>query len=298
MNYQKTIAQSIQIKGQGLHTGNLCTLNLHPAQPNSGFILRNGNVEQKISVKSVVDTTRSTNIKIGNDIVYTIEHLFSAIAALQIDNLIIEVDGNEIPILDGSAKLFLDKILNSGIKEEKVERHYFVVDKVIEWIDTSTHSEYTLIPFDGFDVTCLIDYNSKTLGKQYAALERWEDYSEEVAPAKTFCFLHEIEYLYRNGLIKGGNLMNALVYSEDKIEPEKAQWLAKTFNQPIFSIPEKGLLNPLYQTFDNEAARHKLLDLIGDLALLDKPIKGKLIATKPGHTSNVRFVNYLCDNYL
>jgi UDP-3-O-[3-hydroxymyristoyl] N-acetylglucosamine deacetylase/3-hydroxyacyl-[acyl-carrier-protein] dehydratase len=298
MVFQKTIVKSIEIKGKGLHTGNACAVILHPADAHAGFIFLKNNHTYKINTDAVFDTIRSTNLKFGDYAVYTIEHLLSAIAAMQIDNIAIEIEGNETPLLDGSAKFFVEKILDAGIKEEKAARNIFKVKSVIEWQDVLTKSEYTLIPHDGFAATCLIDYNSKILGKQYADLENWEDYVTEIAPAKTFCFLHEIEALYRNGLIKGGDLTNALVFSEHKIEPEKAKWLSQTFNQPVFSIPEKGLLNPLYQTFDNEAARHKLLDLIGDLALLGVAIQGKLYVSKPGHTSNIRFARYLKDNFL
>ncbi|HMW94413.1 MAG TPA: UDP-3-O-acyl-N-acetylglucosamine deacetylase, partial [Chitinophagaceae bacterium] len=216
-----------------------------------------------------------------------------AVVGLQIDNLILEIEGGEVPILDGSAKYFVDKIREVGIKEEAIHKSKFIVQKNIEWKDHETNAEYLLIPSSSFSITCMIDYHSKSLGKQYASLERWADYITEIAPAKTFCFLHEIEMLYKHGLIKGGNLNNALVFSEFNIEPEKAKWLTETFNQPIFSIPEKGVLNPIYQTFDNEAARHKILDLIGDLSLLGIALQGRLIVMKPGHTSNIRFSKYL-----
>jgi UDP-3-O-[3-hydroxymyristoyl] N-acetylglucosamine deacetylase/3-hydroxyacyl-[acyl-carrier-protein] dehydratase len=296
--YQKTISQTISFEGKGLHTGNYCKVLVHPEIQNAGYrLLFEGN-NFNIDTNAVFDTTRSTNLKFNDEIIYTVEHLFSALAGLQIDNITIEVQGNEIPILDGSAKLFVEKILNVGIKQEKALKKIFNVNEVIEWIDDETKASYTLIPNEQFEATCLIDYNLKILGKQYATLDNWKDYATEIAPAKTFCFLHEIEYLYQCGLIKGGDLTNALVFSENSIEYQKAKWLSDTFHQPIFSIPEKGLLNPLYQTFDNEAARHKLLDLIGDLALLNRNILGKLIVTKPGHTSNVRFVKHILDNYI
>jgi UDP-3-O-[3-hydroxymyristoyl] N-acetylglucosamine deacetylase/3-hydroxyacyl-[acyl-carrier-protein] dehydratase len=294
---QKTISHTIEFSGKGLHTGNFCKVTLSPANENEGFVFLHNQKKYPISVNAVFDTTRSTNLKFDNYIIYTIEHLLSALMALQIDNIQIEVEENEIPILDGSAKLFVEKILDIGIKQEKGIKKIYIAKDVIEWQDDETKSEYTLIPNEHFEATCLIDYNYKILGKQYATLSKWQDYSTEIAPAKTFCFLHEIEFLYQSGLIKGGDLTNALVFSENTIDNKKAKWLSETFNQPIFSIPEKGLLNPLYQTFDNEAARHKLLDLIGDLALFGMPIQGKLIVSKPGHTSNIRFVKYLLENF-
>ena len=293
MSWQKTIAKQTEITGIGLHTGKQCKVIMLPALPNEGLVLLKNNQKYPISLNNVVDTTRSTNIKIDDEVIYTVEHLLSAVVGLQIDNLILEIEGGEVPILDGSAKYFVDKIREVGIKEEAIHKSKFIVQKNIEWKDHETNAEYLLIPSSSFSITCMIDYHSKSLGKQYASLERWADYITEIAPAKTFCFLHEIEMLYKSGLIKGGNLTNALVFSEFNIEPEKAKWLTDTFNQPIFSVPEKGILNPIYQTFDNEAARHKTLDLIGDLSLLGVGLQGRLIVIKPGHTSNIRFSKYL-----
>jgi len=296
MTLQKTIANKAVIEGNGLHTGNFCKVTLHPAQPNEGLVCICNQKKHLLTLDVVADTTRSTNVRLGNQMIYTIEHLLSAISALQIDNIYIEIEGNEVPILDGSAKYFVEKMLDAGIKEFTVPKKIFKVTSVIEWTDDSTNASYTFIPADQFSVTCLIDYDSKVLGQQYARLGRWEDYATEIASAKTFCFLHEIETLYHNGLIKGGNLTNSLVFSEHPTDPEKARWLSSVFNQPVFSIPEKGILNPVSQTFSNEAARHKILDLIGDLALLGISIQGKIYALKSGHTSNIRFAKYLKDN--
>lgn len=296
--YQNTITNKIEFFGKGLHTGNNCSVRLLPANINSGFALVHNNKNYPINTQAVFDTTRSTNLEFDDYKVFTLEHLLSALVGLQIDNVRIEIMGNEVPILDGSAKIFVEKIVGIGIKQQKELKHVFVVNEVIKWTDNETKSNYTLIPNTTFEATCLIDYNSSVLGKQYATLNSWNDYPAEIAPAKTFCFLHEIEYLYQSKLIKGGDLTNALVFSESSIDGSKAKWLSETFHQPIFLIPEKGLINPLYQTFDNEAARHKLLDLIGDLALLGKNIQGKLFATKPGHTSNIRFTKYLEEHYL
>jgi UDP-3-O-[3-hydroxymyristoyl] N-acetylglucosamine deacetylase/3-hydroxyacyl-[acyl-carrier-protein] dehydratase len=172
------------------------------------------------------------------------------------------------------------------------------IHDVIEWKDVQTGAEYIFLPHEDFSVTCLIDFPSKIIKHQYAVMNDVSEYALGIAPAKTFCFLHEIEYLYNNGLIKGGNLNNALVFSEKMLSKEKAAWLSATFHQPANSIPEMGVLNPLYQTYDNEAARHKLLDVIGDLALTQTYFKGKLITYKPGHKSNCKFAQFLVENYI
>jgi UDP-3-O-[3-hydroxymyristoyl] N-acetylglucosamine deacetylase/3-hydroxyacyl-[acyl-carrier-protein] dehydratase len=182
--------------------------------------------------------------------------------------------------------------------ELNAHKKIFEIQEVIEWKDEEVGAEYIFLPHENFSVTCLIDFPSKMIKHQYAVLNDIKEYAAEIAPAKTFCFLHEIEFLYNNGLIKGGNLNNALVFSESALSKEKIQWLSTTFHQSANSIPEMGILNPLYQTYDNEAARHKLLDIIGDLALTQTYFKGKLIAYKPGHTSNSRFAQFLTEKYI
>lgn len=302
MNLQKTIIRPIQFSGVGLHTGLIANVTIKPAPENFGiqFCRTDINPTLFIPAKSsnVSNTNRSTTIKRNESEVITVEHLLSAFYALGIDNAIVEIDNKEVPILDGSSKFYIDSIKEDNIIELNQVKKQYVIHDVIEWKDEQTGAEYIFLPHDDFSVTCLIDFPSKMIKHQYAVLNDIKEYAEEIGTAKTFCFLHEIEFLYNNGLIKGGNLNNALVFSETTLSKDKIHWLATTFHQSANSIPEMGILNPLYQTFDNEAARHKLLDVIGDLALTQTYFKGKLIAYKPGHKSNSKFAQFLVEKYV
>ncbi len=302
MSFQKTIVRPIEFSGVGLHTGLTANVTIKPAPENFGiqFCRTDINPTLYIPAKScnVSNTNRSTTIKKHESEVITVEHLLSAFYALEIDNVLVEIDNKEVPILDGSSKFYIDSIQEDNIIELNLPKKRYVIHDVIEWKDDQTGAEYIFLPHDDFSVTCLIDFPSKMIKHQYAVLNDIKEYPEEIGKAKTFCFLHEIEFLYNNGLIKGGNLNNALVFSESALSKEKIQWLATTFHQSANSIPEMGILNPLYQTFDNEAARHKLLDVIGDLALTQTYFKGKLIAYKPGHTSNSKFAQFLVEKYV
>ncbi len=302
MNLQKTIARPIQFSGIGLHTGLIANVTIKPAPENFGiqFCRTDINPSLYIPAKSsnVSNTNRSTTIKKHDSEVITVEHLLSAFYALGIDNILIEIDNKEVPILDGSSKFYIDSITENNIIELYQPKKLYIIHDVIEWKDDQTGAEYIFLPHDDFSVTCLIDFPSKMIKHQYAVLNDIKEYAEEIGTAKTFCFLHEIEFLYNRGLIKGGNLNNALVFSESALSKDKIQWLATTFHQSANSIPEMGILNPLYQTFDNEAARHKLLDVIGDLALTQTYFKGKLIAYKPGHKSNCKFAQFLVEKYI
>lgn len=301
MSLQQTIIKPIQLSGVGLHTGLVANVKINPAPDNFGIQFCRTDIDPTIYIEAksanVSKTNRSTTIKNNQIEVITIEHLLSAFYAIGIDNALVEIDNKEVPILDGSARFYIENLANNSIELRLPKKEYIIHD-VIEWKDEQTDSEYIFLPHENFSVTCLIDFPSKIIKHQYAVLNEIEDYIEEIGKAKTFCFLHEIEFLYNNGLIKGGNLNNALVFSETTISQEKIKWLADTFHQSANSIPDMGILNPLYQTFDNEAARHKLLDVIGDLALTQTYFQGKLIAYKPGHTSNCKFANYLVENYL
>lgn len=300
MLQQKSLIKPIHFSGVGLHSGHQATVTLLPVAANSGIVFHRTDVNQKIpcSPKHITNTNRSTTITYNNISIITIEHLLSALYSLEIDNVIIEVDNDEIPILDGSTKPIIDKINEVGTIELNVPKKEFVIKNYIEWKDDATDAEYMFMPHHEFSVTCLIDYPSKLIHNQFAVLNNLDEYYKEIAPAKTFCFLHEIDFLYNNGLIRGGNINNALIYSEIPLDKNKIKWIADTFNQPINSIPEKGILNPLYQSFDNEAARHKILDVIGDLALTQTYWRGKLICYKPGHASNVRFSNFLYEKII
>lgn len=292
----------IQFSGVGLHTGLMANVTIKSAPENFGIQFCRIDINPTLYIpakaSNVSNTNRSTTIKKNDAEVITVEHLLSALYALGIDNALVEIDNKEVPILDGSAKFYIDSITEkNSIELNKYNKIYNVLD-VIEWKDEQTGAEYIFLPHEEFTVTCLIDFPSKIIKHQYAVLNNINEYVTEIANAKTFCFLHEIEFLFNNGLIKGGNLNNALVFSETTLSKEKINWLATTFHQSANSIPEMGILNPLYQTYDNEAARHKILDVIGDLALTQTYFKGKLIAYKPGHTSNVKFAQFLMEKYI
>ncbi len=302
MKLQKTIVQPIRFSGVGLHTGLTANVTIKPAPENFGIQFCRIDINPSLYIparsENVSNTNRSTTIKKHDSEVITVEHLLSALYALEIDNALVEIDNKEVPILDGSAKFYVDSISDDNIIELNRFNKIFTITDVIEWKDDLTGAEYIFLPHEEFSVTCLIDFPSKIIKHQYAVLNDIKDYGVEIANAKTFCFLHEIEFLYNNGLIKGGNLNNALVFSEAALSKDKINWLAKTFHQAANSIPEMGILNPLYQSYDNEAARHKILDVIGDLALTQTYFKGKLIAYKPGHTSNVKFAQFLTEKYI
>jgi len=302
LKLQKTIVQPIRFSGVGLHTGLTANVTIKPAPENFGIQFCRIDINPSLYIparsENVSNTNRSTTIKKHDSEVITVEHLLSALYALEIDNALVEIDNKEVPILDGSAKFYVDSISDDNIIELNRYNKIFTITDVIEWKDDLTGAEYIFLPHEEFSVTCLIDFPSKIIKHQYAVLNDVKDYVTEIANAKTFCFLHEIEFLYNNGLIKGGNLNNALVFSEAALSKDKINWLAKTFHQAANSIPEMGILNPLYQSYDNEAARHKILDVIGDLALTQTYFKGKLIAYKPGHTSNVKFAQFLTEKYI
>lgn len=300
MILQKTIIRPFVFSGNGLHTGLFAQVKVSPAPENHGIVFCRTDLNNTLipaKSKYVTNTNRSTTLSKDNADVITVEHLLSALYAVGIENALIEIDNIELPILDGSSSFFIRQLTPDNILELQQAKNFQKINDVIEWVDAETGAEYILLPHEDFSVTCLIDFPSKLIKHQYAVLNHLNEYNNEVAKAKTFCFLHEIEYLYNKGLIKGGNLTNALVFSESAISLERINWLANTFHQQANSIPEMGILNPLFQTYDNEAARHKILDVIGDIALTQTYFDGKLICYKPGHTSNVKFAQYLVNKF-
>ncbi|MCO5229741.1 MAG: bifunctional UDP-3-O-[3-hydroxymyristoyl] N-acetylglucosamine deacetylase/3-hydroxyacyl-ACP dehydratase [Chitinophagales bacterium] len=294
---QCTITKPISFSGRGLHTGKLVQVTLKPAEDNFGIQFSRIDIEQQLLIPAdcdlVVDVSRGTTIEYQGYKVATIEHLMSAIIGLGIDNILIELDGQEIPILDGSAQPFVDLILSAGIKEQSLPREYFVLDQTFHFYDEEKDVEMTAIPHHDYSVTVMIDFNSEVIGKQYAQLKSLSDFKDNFAPARTFCFLHEVEVLYEQGLIKGGELNNAIVVAEKDIPSSKVSYLAQIFNQNVHSIPQKGIVNHIDLRYTNEMARHKLVDVIGDLGLIGTRIKGKIIASKPGHAGNVAFAQQL-----
>ena len=296
MEKQRTIKKSIQFSGKGIHTGVFTNMTLVPAKENKGIVFvrtDKDNFEIKADVDFVVSTKRSTNLAINDTHVKTVEHILAAISGNGIDNLIIKIDNEEIPILDGSAKEFSEKISETGIIKQNAYKKIYKIKKRIRYFDEKTGSKIIAIPSEYFQIDVTIDYNSETLGVQSATLKKISDFRKEIASSRTFCFLHELEELLENNLIKGGNINNAIVIVENEINNSNLSILAKQFGKDTIKVSEEGILDNLKLRHKNEASRHKLLDVIGDLSLVGFAIKGKIIATKPGHAPNTNFVKKL-----
>jgi UDP-3-O-[3-hydroxymyristoyl] N-acetylglucosamine deacetylase / 3-hydroxyacyl-[acyl-carrier-protein] dehydratase len=297
MIQQCTLREATTVKGVGLHTGQVVTLTLHPAPENHGFRFKRTDLDGQptvwADVSKVVATNRGTVIKDGEAQVSTVEHLLSALVALGVDNVLIDLDGGEVPIMDGSAAPFVAAIEAAGITALAAERNVFEIQESLSFKDEETGAEYLALPSDDYTVTTLIDFNSPVLGQQFATMEAPPQYKTEIAPARTFVFLHELEILVNQGLIKGGDLDNAVVIADRAMSDKDIQALAEKLGKPALRVEREGVLNTTKLRFQNEPARHKLLDVIGDLALVGRFLKGKIIATKPGHTSNVAFAKFL-----
>ena len=298
MEKQKTIKKSIQFSGKGIHTGSFTNMTLLPAQENKGIVFirtDKNNFEIKADIDFVVSTNRSTNLAIKDIHVKTVEHILSAVSGNNIDNLIIEIDNEEIPILDGSAKEFSEKISAVGLVEQNSYKKIYKINKEIRYFDKETGSEIIAMPSENFQLDVTIDYNSKTLGVQNSTLNNISDFSKEIASSRTFCFLHDLEQLLDKNLIKGGDINNAIVVVENDINNSNISNLAKQFGKDTIKVSEEGILDNLELRYKNEASRHKLLDVIGDLSLVGFSIKGKITAKKPGHTHNTSFAKKLKD---
>lgn len=297
MSNQKTIAQTVSLEGIGLHTGDVVRLTFEPAEADFGFVFQRTDIENEPRVKAdanfVVDTSRGTTIEQNGAKVYTIEHVLAALVGLDIDNVLIKLNGPEIPIMDGSAMPFIQKLKEAGISELSKEKNYFEIKSPIVYEDKNNGVELIIVPHDSFEVSVMVDYNSPVLGSQFAKLTSLSQFETEIAASRTFCFLHEIEFLYKNNLIKGGSLDNAVVIVDKAMSESELEDLALMLNKPKVQVSEKGILNNFELHHPNEAARHKLLDVIGDLALVGRPLKGKVIASKPGHKSNVELAKLI-----
>lgn len=294
---QKTIKKSVTLKGVGLHTGENVTMKFVPADVNHGFSFRRIDLEGEPVIEAdanyVVNTQRGTNLEKNGVKIQTSEHVLAALIGLDIDNVMIELDAPEPPIMDGSSKYFVEALVEAGIEEQDAKRDIYVVKDVITYRDEASGSEITVIPSDSYQITTMVDFGTKVLGTQNATLENISDFSEEIANARTFSFLHELEMLLEHGLIKGGDLNNAIVYVDKEISDPTMKKLEKAFNKKKLSVKPNGILDNLTLHQPNEAARHKLLDVIGDLALIGTRIHGKVIATKPGHFVNTQFAKKL-----
>jgi UDP-3-O-[3-hydroxymyristoyl] N-acetylglucosamine deacetylase / 3-hydroxyacyl-[acyl-carrier-protein] dehydratase len=298
---QRTLKAVATLEGVGLHTGQKLTLTLHPAPDNHGFKFRRVDLEGAPTIVAdaakVVATQRGTVIQQDNAQVSTIEHLLSACVGCGVDNLLIDINGAEIPIMDGSALPFVEAIEAVGTIEQSADREYFEITEPIHFSDPDTEAEYIALPADDFTITTLIDFKSSLLGEQHATLTTPPQYKTDIAPARTFVFVREIEMLHDAGLIRGGDLDNAVVIADTPMSDDEVAVLAKKLGKPAIKIEQTGYLNTSPLRFKNEPARHKLLDVMGDLALMGKFIKGKIIATKPGHASNVAFAKLLKKKY-
>jgi UDP-3-O-[3-hydroxymyristoyl] N-acetylglucosamine deacetylase/3-hydroxyacyl-[acyl-carrier-protein] dehydratase len=294
---QKTIKSEISLSGVGLHTGNTVSMTFKPAPINHGFAFSRVDLEGKPIIEAkadyVVTTQRGTNLEKNGVKIQTSEHVLAAAVGLDIDNLLIEIDASEPPIMDGSSKYFVEALEKAGIEEQDAEIEEYVVKEIISYKDETSGSEIILMPSDEYQVTTMVDFGTKILGTQNATLNNISDFKEQFAAARTFSFLHEIEMLLENDLIKGGDLNNAIVYVDKKLSASTMQKLKKAFKKDDISVKPNGILDNLTLHWANEAARHKLLDVIGDLALVGTRIKGKVIANKPGHLINTQFAKKL-----
>ena len=294
---QKTLGGSFSLNGKGLHTGVNLTMTFNPAPDNHGYKIQRIDLEGQPTIDAVAEnvgeTTRGT-VLIKNGIkVSTIEHGLAALYAAGIDNCLIQVNGPEFPILDGSAKHYVEAIKRVGITEQTAVKDYYIVKSKIEFRDETTGSSIIVLPDESFSVNALISYDSKILYNQFATLEDMDKFPEEISSARTFVFVREIEPLLSHGLIKGGDLDNAIVIYERPMSQESYDKLADVMGVPHMDATQLGYINHIPLVWDNEPARHKLLDIIGDLALIGKPIKGRIIATRPGHTINNKFARQI-----
>lgn len=290
---QHTLSSSIGISGTGLHTGALVDMTLKPANPGFGFQFQRTDLEGQPIIKAdcdlVTDTSRGTTLQVGDAKVSTVEHILAALVGLGVDNVLIQVNGPEIPIIDGSSAPFIDLIDKAGVLEQDATKQWYSIDENIFHYDEEKRVEMVLLPALDYQITTLIDFNSPVLGTQHAGLKTIKDFRTEIAPCRTFCFLHELEALLDNDLIKGGDINNAIVVVDRPVTDDEMSRLAKVFKREKIEVKSEGYLNNLELRFPNEPARHKLLDIVGDLALIGYPIKGRIIANRPGHSSNVAF---------
>ncbi len=294
---QQTLKNTVSFEGNALHTGESVKVILVPSEVNTGIVFVRtdmDNTEVPALAKHVNRTNRQTILQKGDASVGTVEHLMASLYALGVDNLRIELDGSEVPILDGSAAPLVDLILEAGLQEQGEEKNYYTLEEPFTFKDEDG-SEIMALPSDTFEVSALIDYGTSVLGPQHAHLDQMTNFREEIASARTFSFLRELEPLLDQGLIKGGDLNNAIVYVDQEIAPATLDKLKAAFGKDDVQVTNRGTLNNIELRFSNEAARHKLLDVIGDIALLGRPLKARLIATKPGHGVNAEFTKALAD---
>ncbi|MCA6463069.1 MAG: bifunctional UDP-3-O-[3-hydroxymyristoyl] N-acetylglucosamine deacetylase/3-hydroxyacyl-ACP dehydratase [Chitinophagaceae bacterium] len=290
---QHTLSQPIHISGTGLHTGILVDMTLKPAHPGFGIQFQRVDLPDQPIIKAdcdlVTDTSRGTTLQVGDAKVSTVEHILASLVGMGIDNALIELNGPEVPIMDGSSAPFIAQIEAAGVEEQDAAKAWYSLDENIYHYDEEKRVEMVALPALDYQLTTLIDFNSPVLGTQHAGLKTIKDFKSEIAPCRTFCFLHELEMLLENDLIKGGDINNAIVVVDKTVSDAEMSRLAKIFNRDKIEVKSEGYLNNLELRFPNEPARHKLLDVIGDLALIGYPIKARIIANRPGHSTNIEF---------
>lgn len=290
---QRTIKAEFTLSGVGLHTGEAVNITFKPASENHGFKFSRVDLPGKpvvdADVDNVTDTSRGTTITQNGASVSTVEHVLAALVGTEIDNVMMELDGPEIPIMDGSSIEFVEAIEKVGCIEQEADREYYTIPSNIHYSEPERRVEMVAMPLDDYRFTCMIDYNSPILGSQHAAITNLAEFKKEIASCRTFCFLHELEMLLDHNLIKGGDLNNAIVVVDKEVSREELDRLAKLFNKEDIDVAREGILNNIQLRHQNEPARHKLLDMIGDLALVGVPLKGHIMAARPGHAANVAF---------
>src|ERR1051325_1637376 len=290
---QRTIKEAISVSGVGLHTGKSVTLTYKPAPENHGYkfcrVDMPGQPVIDADVDNVVDTARGTTLEQNGARVSTTEHALAALVGMEIDNCLIELDGPEVPIMDGSSMPFIVALEKAGAVDQDAERVYYELKENLTYEDPVKHVEMLAVPQEEFRITVMVDYNSDLLGTQHAHIYNIREFKAQIAKCRTFVFLHELEALLAHNLIKGGDLDNAIVMVDKPVEKDKLDHLRKVFNKPNVEVKGRGVLNNTTLHFYNEPARHKLLDIVGDLALVGVPLKAHILAARPGHAGNVAF---------
>lgn len=294
---QQTIKKSVTISGVGLHTGVQTNMTFLPAKPNHGIKFQRidlpGSPIIDADCDRVVDVSRGTTIEQSGARISTIEHTLAALVGLEIDNVLIQLDGPEPPIMDGSSIQFVNVLKEAEAEDQNALRDFFEVQDSIFYREVARNVEIAALPLDDYRVTVMVDYNSPVLGSQHASITSIQQFEKEIASCRTFCFLHELEMLYKNNLIKGGDLNNAIVIVDRVVEPDELDNIAKMLGKPKVEVKKEGILNNVELRYNNEPARHKLLDIVGDLALAGRPLKAQILAARPGHAANVAFAKKL-----
>jgi len=291
---QQTIQKAVSVSGVGLHTGVMATMTFLPAPANHGYKFQRidlpGQPIVDADVDNVVDLSRGTTIEQSGARIHTVEHTLAALVGLQLDNVLIQLDGPEPPIMDGSSIKFIDALQAAGIEEQNAYRNYLEVTEYVHFKNSEKDIEIAALPLNDYRLTVMVDYNSRVISSQHASLNDISRFTEDIAMCRTFVFLHELETLYKQNLIKGGDLTNAIVIVDREVQDGELDYLADLLNKPKVSVNKReGILNNLELHYPNEMARHKLLDLVGDLALVGRPLKAQILAARPGHAANVAF---------